>query len=87
MRMTPKPEALICKDHPDPDMQDAYLASPENVEKIELCAGREGDDDYVVIEPSNPQWAELVCIFNSARYAVDLAEEFGEKTSPHRNER
>lgn len=33
---------------------------------IELCAGREGDDAYVKIEPSNPAWNELLDVLEYA---------------------
>lgn len=41
-----------------------------NVSQIELCAGREGDDDYLVITRDNPQFARLLDLFLCARFAV-----------------
>ncbi len=39
---------------------------------LELCAGREGDDDYVSIDASNPKFAELYDLMLSALYAADV---------------
>jgi hypothetical protein len=42
-------------------------------ECVELCAGREGDDAYVKVEPNNPAFRDLVLI---AEYAIaNLPEE------------
>jgi hypothetical protein len=30
-----------------------------NVQAIELCSGREGDDAYVKLTPADPQWEAL----------------------------
>lgn len=38
---------------------------------IELCAGREGDDSYIMIDRSNPQFEELQEIMLTALYAVE----------------
>jgi hypothetical protein len=38
---------------------------------IELCSGREGDDAYVQIYRSNPQWAEIYAVLSSARFAAE----------------
>lgn len=48
----------------------AIWACAENVASFELCAGREGDDDYVRIERTNPQFGELLSIFLTARFAA-----------------
>lgn len=44
---------------------------------FEVCAGREGDDDYVRIDASNPQFFELRALFGSAMYAAELASPDG----------
>lgn len=38
--------------------------------KIELCAGREGDDNQVTIDKSNPQFETLKELFSTAVWAV-----------------
>lgn len=43
----------------------------ETTDCIELCAGREGDDAYVRIDASNPQWRELEDVLSRARYAAE----------------
>lgn len=55
-----------------PDIGGVNLAVPENVEKIELCGGREGDDTYCVITHDNPQFADLLDFVNAARYAMEI---------------
>jgi len=40
------------------------------VRTIELCAGREGDDAFVVITKDNPQWASLLDLYLVAVYAA-----------------
>jgi hypothetical protein len=42
----------------------------ETVAKIEIRAGREGDDLFATFEPSNPQFSEILGVFLAARYAV-----------------
>lgn len=37
---------------------------------IELAAGREGDDDYVLIDESNPQYLQIYGVLTSALYAT-----------------
>jgi hypothetical protein len=44
--------------------------APETVAKIEVRAGREGGDLYVVFEPTNPQFAEILDVLLAARFAV-----------------
>jgi len=41
-----------------------WLLEEHNVQAIELCSGREGDDAYALIEPSNPAYEALldVCL-------------------------
>lgn len=41
--------------------------------KIELCAGREGDDDYMEVLPSDPCFNALVVLLTSAEYAAETA--------------
>lgn len=38
-------------------------------EAIELCAGREGDDDYVKVDRSNPAFAQLRDVIECACFA------------------
>jgi len=42
----------------------------EEVESFELCAGREGDDDYVKVDRSNPQFKLLLDVMSSAAFAA-----------------
>lgn len=42
----------------------------DNVEELELCAGREGDDEHLVIPRANPLFAELLSVLLAARFAV-----------------
>lgn len=37
---------------------------------IELAAGREGDDSYVYLDESNPQYAQLHDLLTTALYAT-----------------
>jgi hypothetical protein len=46
------------------------LATVGTVSSIELCAGREGDDDYVRIERTHPLFAELLGVFLTALFAA-----------------
>jgi hypothetical protein len=48
-----------------------------NVESFELCAGREGDDSYILVDHGNPQFSELLDVMLTALYAVEV-EESGE---------
>lgn len=49
-----------------------YLVSdPENVERIEWCAGREGDDAYQAIDRSSPAFAGMLAIATTAMYAAE----------------
>lgn len=61
-------EARIAEHGPDGG---AIYATEKTVESFELCAGREGDDDYVKVDQSNPQFAELLGIMLTARYAAE----------------
>ncbi len=61
-------EARIAEYGPDGG---AIYAHGENVASFELCAGREGDDDYVKVDHSNPQFAELLGILLTARFAAE----------------
>jgi len=63
-RVNPKPEAVE---------SGMFIAGVDTVESIELCAGREGDDAYVRIDASNPQFRELLNIVTCAEYAVEVA--------------
>lgn len=47
-----------------------FVETSETVAKIEIRAGREGDDLYAVFGPSNPQFAEILDVFLTARYVV-----------------
>lgn len=49
---------------------DYVVAGSSSVEKIELCAGRGGDDAYLVITKNNPQFAEVLEILLIARFAA-----------------
>lgn len=53
---------------------DCDILTSGNIESFELCAGREGDDDYVIIEPSNPQFREIYDVIRSAIYATEIDE-------------
>lgn len=46
--------------------------SADNVEAFELCAGREGDDAYVRVDRTNPQFEELLDMMTTARYAATM---------------
>jgi hypothetical protein len=52
-----------------------HYATDENnigrVVRIELCGGREGDDDYLVIDESNPQLQRIVDLLCCGRFAVE----------------
>ncbi len=50
--------------------QTGLYDGPSEVAAIELCAGREGDDDYLKITKDNPQFEGLLGMFCSARFAV-----------------
>lgn len=41
------------------------------IQLLELCAGREGDDEYVRIDKTNPQFDELLKLFLTAKMTVD----------------
>lgn len=70
-RITPKQDAI----RQDPEPIGAwFVAEAPNVLCVELCAGREGDDEYVKIEPDNPAFAALIEVLASAEYAVDMAQ-------------
>jgi hypothetical protein len=43
--------------------------------RIEICAGREGDDAYIEIEESNPAFLGLVDVFETQLWAIELDEE------------
>ncbi|MGC2778798.1 MAG: hypothetical protein WA418_24530 [Bradyrhizobium sp.] len=49
----------------------------ESPDSLELCAGREGDDAYVRITPSNPQWREMEAVLSCARFAADYEDSDG----------
>lgn len=38
---------------------------------IELCAGREGDDEYLQIDRTNPAFDGLMDVFSSAEFAAE----------------
>lgn len=40
------------------------------IDEFELCAGREGDDDYVKVDRSNPQFGALLDVLSTAAFAV-----------------
>lgn len=54
-RITPRRESII-----DADKDPWFVADPPNILFIELCAGREGDDAYVKIEPSHPLFEAML---------------------------
>ena len=43
----------------------------EDVRSFELCAGREGDDDHILIDRTNPQFVPLLAIMQSAIFASE----------------
>lgn len=43
-----------------------WLDEDSNVQAIELCSGREGDDAYALIEPSNPAFWPLLGVMLTA---------------------
>lgn len=47
-----------------------HPATNENIESIELCAGREGDDAYAIIHSDNPSFAALLEVILTAQYAA-----------------
>lgn len=44
---------------------------------IEICAGREGDDDFVRIESDNPAFGALLSVISSAHWVMELEESEG----------
>lgn len=48
---------------PGPNGRDATV--------VELCAGREGDDDYLRVEAGQPLFQELVDIMSTALFAAE----------------
>lgn len=46
-------------------------ATNDTVASIELCAGREGDDSYVLLDESDPKFALLLDLFNTQIFAVE----------------
>jgi hypothetical protein len=48
----------------------ARVVSIEDVEAVELSAGREGGDAFIRIDCSNPQFAELENLLSVARFAA-----------------
>jgi hypothetical protein len=38
--------------------------------KFELCAGREGDDAYVSVDTTNPQFEQLLDVMLTAQFAT-----------------
>ena len=52
-----------------------FMADETTVSKLELCAGRDGDDAYIAITPSNPQFPELLGVFLTALYAAELHDD------------
>lgn len=62
----------------DPD----GLLTPDNIETIQLCAGREGDDAKVSIDRSTIEpaiWANLVEVITAAIYAVECNDEIAQR--------
>jgi hypothetical protein len=45
-----------------------------NVASFELCAGREGDDSYILVDHGNPQFNVLLGVMLTALYAVEVEE-------------
>lgn len=43
----------------------------ESAEHFELRAGREGDDAYVQVDRSNPQYEQLLAVLSAARHAAE----------------
>lgn len=69
--------SLWCRINPKPGAEQSaggFLAEPENVESINLCAGREGDDAELTIDASNPQFAAILDVILCAEYAAELAD-------------
>lgn len=54
-----------------------YEGNEDRIKSIELCAGREGDDDYVRIERTNIQWKEIEEVLLTAYWCAELAEDKG----------
>lgn len=63
LRLNPKPEAVI--------EEGVFYAAAQNMESFELCAGREGDDAYVKVDPTNPQFEELLDLVTTALFAAE----------------
>lgn len=49
-----------------------YSGGHDNtVTSIELCAGREGDDSYVLLDKSDSKFALLLDLFSTQQFAVE----------------
>ena len=46
------------------------LLTAANTLAVEFCAGREGDDAYVRIEPDNPAFAAILDVATTAHFAA-----------------
>ena len=53
-----------------PEAEQTGYVTLERVMSFELCAGREGDDGYVLVDKSNPQFAALLDVMLTAEYAA-----------------
>lgn len=47
------------------------ITTADKVEAIELRAGREGNDSYVRIDRTNPQFVELFEVLSTALFAAE----------------
>lgn len=55
----------------DPPLAGATWSMWSILDAVELCAGREGDDQFVRIDRSNPQFFELADLFGVAKFAAE----------------
>lgn len=49
----------------------ATITDYDTVTSIELCAGREGDDAYVLLDKSDSKFTLLLDLFSTQRFAVE----------------
>ena len=55
----------------DEAAEERGIAEYDKIEAIELCAGREGDDAYLKIDHSNPQFSGILDIVLTAVFAAE----------------
>lgn len=48
----------------------ARISKLDDVEAIELCAGREGGDSFLRIDRTNPQFLEIEDLLSTARFGA-----------------